>query len=73
MDAVWKAVQQDPGTLGPCLKAALKRPTEDDWFLFDGSQLLVSVDHSREAKLILLDGRPRPARELADVLLMQEH
>jgi len=67
MDAVWKVVQQNPGTLGPCLKAALKRPTEDGWFLFDGSQLLVSVDKSREAKLLLLDALGRVALDDVDL------
>src|SRR5687768_2452352 len=54
MDAVWRAVEQDPAILGPCLRAALARPTEDNWFLFDGSMLLASVDRSRDAKMILL-------------------
>ncbi len=59
MDAIWKAVEQDPSTLAPCLKEALAQPTEDTWFVFDGSQLLVSVDDSREAKLRLLDALGR--------------
>src|SRR5216684_2026765 len=40
MDAIWKSVEQDPSTLAPCLKEALAQPTEDTWFLFDGSRLL---------------------------------
>jgi hypothetical protein len=59
MDAVWKDVENDPGTLVPCLKAALAQPTEDTWFLFDGSQLLVSVDHSPEAKRMLMEALGR--------------
>jgi hypothetical protein len=59
MDAVWKAVGKDPAKLGPCLKEALAQPSDDTWFRFDGSQLLVSIDHSREAKLMLLDALSR--------------
>jgi hypothetical protein len=59
MDAVWEAVRADPGTLVPCLKVALARPTEDTWFLFDGSQLLVTHDESRESKAFLLDALSR--------------
>jgi len=55
MDAVWRAVQKDPATLGPCLGEALKRAGDDNWFRFDGSQLLVSVDHSPEARATLFD------------------
>jgi hypothetical protein len=59
MDAIWKAVEKDPATLAPCLKAALAEPTEDTWFLFDGSQLLNSVDHSLEAKRMLMSALTR--------------
>jgi len=54
MDVVWRMVHKNPSALRPCLKAALAK-TNDDWFRFDGSQLLVAVDSSREAKLMLLD------------------
>src|SRR5216684_3808824 len=67
MDAIWKAVEQDPSTLAPCLKEALAQPTEDTWFLFDGSQLLVTVDHSREAKLRLLDALGRVSLDDVDL------
>lgn len=67
MDTIWKAVEQDPATLAPCLKQALAQPTEDNWFLFDGSQLLVSVDHSRDAKLRLMDGLTRVSLDDVDL------
>jgi hypothetical protein len=67
MDAVWEAVHGDPGALGPCLKAALARPTDDTWFLFDGSQLLVSVDESREAKTLLLNALSRVSLDEVDL------
>jgi hypothetical protein len=50
MDALWQAVQSNPAVLGPCLKAALARTKDDGWLLFDGSQLLVSVDPSEAAQ-----------------------
>jgi hypothetical protein len=59
MDAVWSTVSSDPAGLAPCLRAALREPSEDGWFLFDGAQLLVSVDKSREAKELLLEGLAR--------------
>jgi hypothetical protein len=67
MDAVWDAVHQDPQTLVPCLKKALARPTDDTWFLFDGSQLLVAVDPSKEAKTFLLEGLSRVSLDDVDL------
>jgi hypothetical protein len=67
MDAVWDVVQADPGTLAPCLKAALARTTDDTWFLFDGSQLLASVEQSREAKTFLLDALSRVSLDDVDL------
>jgi len=58
MDAVWTAVRQDRA-LVPCLKAALKQRAPDTWFQFDGSQLLVSIEPSRDTKLMLLDALRR--------------
>src|SRR5258706_3246136 len=59
MDEVWGDVTRDPAKLAPCLKTALRASTDDGWFLFDGGQLLVSVDHSAEAKELLLNGLTR--------------
>lgn len=67
MDGVWEAVHQDSATLVPCLRAALAQPTEDHWFLFDGSQLLVSIDSSREAKLTMLDALTKVALDDVDL------
>src|SRR6266404_3366736 len=54
MDTVWQAVRKSPKTLIPCLRAELAERAQDSWFLFDGSQLLVSVDPSQDSKTILL-------------------
>jgi hypothetical protein len=67
MDEVWAAVHAKPGALGPCLKAALSRDTDDGWFLFDGSQLLVSVDESRGSKELLLRGLSRVSLDDVDL------
>lgn len=67
MDAVWRAVKADPGTLGPCLKHALASTIDDDWFLFDGGQLLVAVDPSRDAKQLLLRGLSRVSLDDVDL------
>lgn len=58
MDVIWSEVRKDPA-LVPCLKAALKRRTDDTWFQFDASQLLVSLDSSPDAKATLLDALRR--------------
>lgn len=67
MDEVWSAVRANPGTLGPCLKAALARPTDDNWFLFDGSQLLASIDSSDNARELLLQALSRVSLEDVDL------
>lgn len=67
MEDVWAAVRAKPGALGPCLKAALSRDTDDGWFLFDGSQLLVSIDESRGAKELLLRGLSRVSLDDVDL------
>jgi hypothetical protein len=67
MDAVWQMVQKNPGPLVPCLKAALNRTSADPWFLFDGSQLLVSVDPSRESKQVLLSAMAKVSLDDVDL------
>jgi hypothetical protein len=67
MDAVWQMVQHDPGGLGPCLREALAQPTEDGYFLFDGSQLLMSVDPSPASKATLLTALSRVSLDDVDL------
>jgi hypothetical protein len=50
MDRFWEKVKANQKELLPCLRAALKDPQADPWFRFDGSNLLVSLDPSRESK-----------------------
>ena len=50
MDKVWESVKGNPGELLPCLQRALADPKADSWFLFDGSNLLVSLDGSNGAR-----------------------
>lgn len=59
MDEVWGDVTRDPAKLAPCLKAALRASTDDGWFLFDGGQLLISVEPSAETRQLLLNGLER--------------
>ncbi len=54
MDRVWSLVKKDRVTLLPCLRAALADPNADAFFRFDGSNLLVSLDPSRESKSSLV-------------------
>ena len=67
MDEIWSAVQADPGSLGPCLRAALAQPTDDNWFLFDGSQLLLSIDASHAAKELLFQALSRVSLDDVDL------
>jgi hypothetical protein len=54
MDSIWEAVETDHATLLPCLRAALADSNADAFFRFDGSNLLVSLNPSRESKLTLI-------------------
>lgn len=73
MDAIWKAVTADPSVLAPCLRAALAQPTEDTWFLFDGSQLLATVDPSQGAKGQLLNALSRVSLDDVDLRVWVGH
>ena len=50
MDRFWETVKGRQKELLPCLRAALRDPQADQWFRFDGSNLLVSLDPSPESK-----------------------
>ncbi len=52
MDKVWSMAKANPKELLPCLRAALETPSADQWFRFDGSNLLVKLDPSPETKAI---------------------
>ncbi|MDQ4121514.1 MAG: hypothetical protein M3209_08720 [Acidobacteriota bacterium] len=52
MDKVWNIVKTKSKELLPCLRAALANPKADQWFLFDGSNLLVELDPSPESKAV---------------------
>jgi len=55
MDRVWENVKSNRSTLVPCLRAAVTDRSADSFFRFDGSNLLLSLDPSRESKLALID------------------
>ena len=50
MDRFWESVKARTNELLPCLRQALEDPKADAWFLFDGSNLLVSLDPSDSSK-----------------------
>jgi len=50
MDRFWNAVKAKPKELLPCLHLALEDTRANSYFRFDGSNLLVEIDPSREAK-----------------------
>lgn len=50
MDKVWETVKARRSELLPCLRQALENPNADQWFRFDGSNLLVSLDPSEASK-----------------------
>jgi hypothetical protein len=52
MDKVWATAKAAPKELLPCLRAALESPDADQWFRFDGSNLLVELDPSHESKAV---------------------
>src|SRR6266849_4184677 len=65
MDKVWASVKGNPAELRPCLRRALEDPKADSWFLFDGSNLLVSLDDSKDAKELQI--KSYAANNLEDV------
>jgi hypothetical protein len=67
MDRFWQKVEADKARLLPCLRAAVRDPRADAWFRFDGSNLLVSLDPSRESKAEQV--RQYAAADLSDVNL----
>lgn len=50
MDKVWEAVKANKDALLPCLRQNLEAANADRWFLFDGSNLLVTLDPSEASK-----------------------
>lgn len=54
MDRVWDEVKNHRTELLPCLRTALADPNADAYFGFDGSNLLLSLDPSRESKITLV-------------------
>lgn len=65
MDRFWEAVKAKQKEMLPCLRAALEDPKTDQWFGFDGSTLLVSLDPSPESKATLI--RRYASVDLGDV------
>jgi hypothetical protein len=65
MEKVWQAVKANRTELLPCLVSALEDPKANPWFLFDGSNLLVSLDPSDAARRIQI--RNYAATNLEDV------
>ena len=54
MDQFWETVKTNKNELLPCLRQALQEDNADRWFLFDGSNLLVSLDPSDDSKRLLI-------------------
>src|SRR6476660_6134815 len=67
MDRIWNQVKARPRELALCLQAALEDPNANNWFLFDGSSLLLSVAPSPASKALHL--RALETVDLADVEL----
>lgn len=53
MDVIWEKVKGNKDLI-PCLKFALAKPNADPFFLFDGSNLLISLDQSDDSKKLLI-------------------
>ncbi len=52
LDNFWTYVKAHRSTALPCLRSALSTPSDSGLFLVDGSNLLVSLDSSTEAKTL---------------------
>jgi hypothetical protein len=53
MDEVWSMVEKNKA-LAPCLQTELEKTTDDNWFLFDGSTLLLRVLRTPASRAIHL-------------------
>lgn len=67
MDIVWKNVKGDQKRLVPCLIAALRTPNANRFFLFDGSNVLISLDKSEGSKKLLVESYAKA--DLAEIAL----
>ena len=67
MDAIWNKVKADQKKLVPCLIAALESPNANNFFRFDGSTLLFSLDQSEPTKKLVI--RSYAQTDLEDVML----
>jgi hypothetical protein len=65
MDRFWDMTKSQQRKLLPCLRKALNDPQANNWFRFDGSNLLVSLDPSESSKELQL--RSYTAVNLDDV------
>jgi hypothetical protein len=68
MDLVWNKVKANQKELLPCLREAMDARTDDGFFRFDASNLLIQLDQSNDAKNRLITSYA--AVDLADVNLI---
>ncbi len=67
MDVVWNKVKSDKEKLLPCLKKAMDKPNANNFFIFNASNLIFSLDRSDESKKLLVKSYAKV--DLADVNL----
>lgn len=59
MDKVWDTVKANKAKLVPCLQKALQDPKADGFFLWDGSNLLVTEDDTEKSKTLQVSAYAR--------------
>jgi hypothetical protein len=67
MDRVWEFAKANPKDVSPCLSPLLKATDADLFFIFDGSNLLVEIDPSKEAKQLQVDNYARTLLDDVDL------
>ncbi len=67
MDHLWKFAKARPYEIAPCLRTLLKAGIADPFFVFDGSNLLVTIDPSTEAKQFQVENYARTQLEDVDL------
>lgn len=65
MDRFWNSVKANSTELLPCLRKSLEDQNANQWFRFDGSNLLLSIDPSEVSKTLVV--RNYAAADLDDV------
>jgi hypothetical protein len=67
LEDLWDEAKIEPRAWVPCLRAALSKPDADGYFLFDGSQLLHTLDDSPQTSQLALRASEKVDLKIVDL------